>query len=66
MIDEAKDAIARRQGLGQRGQRTIELLDEDILVGPAGDADRVEIGDAPALRCKAGDCRLQKLALPRA
>ena len=53
-IDQPHDAIVDRQHLGQRCQRAVELLDEHVLVGPAGDADGVEIGRRPCVAAQAG------------
>ena len=62
-VDETQHATVDRQHLGQRRERAVELLDEHVLVGPAGDADGVEVGRALALRRKAADRRFQQRAL---
>jgi hypothetical protein len=62
-VDEAQHAAIDRQNLAQRCDRAVELFHEHVLLGPAGDADRVEIGDPLALWFKPSDCRLQQSAL---
>ena len=49
--------------IAERRERAVEFLDEDILLGPARDADGVDVGLAAHLRRKARDRGLHQRGL---
>src|SRR5262249_53845812 len=52
VVGEPQRVIADRQYLRQRGECAVDLLGEDVKTGPAGDAERVDVGGARLLRTK--------------
>ncbi len=62
VVHQAQRMILDRQDPADRRQSAVQLFDEDILVRPAGHADRVD-GGGLRRRRKARDLRLQQCVL---
>ncbi len=63
VIDQSQRPTPDRQRLIERGEGAVDFLQENILIGPAGHADRVEVRPSLGLRGQASNGGLQQRGL---